>query len=157
MVLINQCCKIRVLVKVFQQGGPPSLLKLGTRPDKLPTCLTSPSRDTLLIFLGISCGDGPPGSTTVTSQGQMTSRDYATSETKVNAVQDTGLLQKTSLCLVSTYVLAFTCTNSIKWTHITGMSRLSVSTFCLLNYSTNLNKIYTIYTLEIYTKICMRI
>jgi hypothetical protein len=103
----------------------PSLPKLGTRPDKLLTCLTSLSRDTLVIFLRISTGNGPPGSTTVTSQGQMTSKKYATSScSKVNVVQDMGLIYKTNLRLSLESENSFVptlsrvlCNKCVKWTH----------------------------------------
>jgi len=87
-----QHCKYSLFVplRLFKHRDSPSLPRLGTRPDKLLTCRTSLSRDTLLIFLRISTGNGPPGSTTVTSQGQMTSRNYAiSSSSKVNVVQKT--------------------------------------------------------------------
>jgi hypothetical protein len=72
----------------FEIGEPPSLLQLGTRPDTV-TCLTSLSRDPLLTFLRISTGNRPHGSTAVTSQGHVTSRDYAISSYSTgNVVQD---------------------------------------------------------------------
>jgi hypothetical protein len=84
----------RYAVCLNRGNPPPPRPKVGTRPDKLLTCLTSLSRDTLLI----STGNGPPGSTTVTSQGHMTSKDYAISSySKVHVVRDTGLFHKPRL------------------------------------------------------------
>jgi hypothetical protein len=61
--------QVRETCVSFERREPPSLPQLGTRPDTV-TCLTSLSRDTLLTFLRISTGNGPHGSTAVTSQGQ---------------------------------------------------------------------------------------